>query len=121
MFNGCFPYIPLIGLQSGKDPQHISVHRRNTDLISYRGDRAGSVAPDPGETPQSVRIIGQVFIPGLIGPAIGAFVLRNAAEITNSDGTVSFLPDANIFLAALIVLPVLAVLLRLLERKPGGR
>ncbi len=70
---------------------------------------------------QGVRIIGQVFIPGLIGPAIGAFVLRNAAEITNSDGTVSFLPDANIFLAALIVLPVLAVLLRLLERKPGGR
>ena len=70
---------------------------------------------------QGVRIIGQVFIPGLIGPAIGAFVLRNAAEITNSDGTVSFLPDANIFLAALIVLPVLAVLLRLLKGKPAVR
>ena len=70
---------------------------------------------------QGVRIIGQVFIPGLIGPAIGAFVLRNAAEITNSDGTVSFLPDASIFLAALIVLPVLAVLLRLQNGKQALR
>ena len=56
---------------------------------------------------QGVRIIGQVFIPGLIGPAIGAYILRNAAEIVNSDGTVSFLPDANIFLAALVVLILL--------------
>ena len=63
-----------------------------------------------------MRIIGQVFIPGLIGPAIGAFVLRNAAEITNSDGTVSFLPDANIFLAALIVLLVLGGVLLLFKR-----
>ena len=65
---------------------------------------------------QGVRIIGQVFIPGLIGPAIGAFVLRNAAEITNSDGTVSFLPDANIFLAALIALLVLGGILCLFRR-----
>ena len=56
---------------------------------------------------QGVRIIGQVFIPGIIGPAVGAYVLRNAEEIVNSDGTVSFLPNANIFLAALIVLLIL--------------
>ena len=66
---------------------------------------------------QGVRIIGQVFIPGLIGPAIGAFVLRNAAEITNSDGTVSFLPDANIFLAALLALIVLGLVLSLRMKK----
>ena len=60
---------------------------------------------------QGVRIIGQVFIPGLIGPAIGAFVLRNAAEIVNSDGTVSFLPDANIFMAALLILVLLCGIL----------
>ena len=60
---------------------------------------------------QGVRIIGQVFIPGLIGPAIGAFVLRNAEEITNSDGTVSFLPNAGIFLAALIVILFLGLIL----------
>jgi len=57
---------------------------------------------------QGVRIIGQVFIPGLIGPAIGAAVLKNAETIVNSDGTESFLPNANIWLAALIVLAVLA-------------
>lgn len=60
---------------------------------------------------QGVRIIGQVFIPGLIGPAIGSFVLRNAEEIINSDGTASFLPNAGIFLAALIVILVLGLIL----------
>lgn len=57
---------------------------------------------------QGVRIIGQVFVPGLIGPAIGAFALRNAEQIVNSDGTTSFLPNHNIFLAA--VIPVLILL-----------
>ncbi|MBR3227417.1 MAG: hypothetical protein IKF68_02610, partial [Erysipelotrichaceae bacterium] len=52
-----------------------------------------------------------VFIPGLIGPYIGSTVLRNAEVIVNSDGTTSFLPDANIFLAALAVIVVLAVVL----------
>ena len=56
---------------------------------------------------QGVRIIGQVFVPGLIGPAIGAYVLRDAQLITNSDGTTSFLPDAGIWSASLIVILVL--------------
>jgi len=51
---------------------------------------------------QGQRIIGQVLVPGIIGPAIGAAVLANAEKILNSDGTESFLPNANIFLAALI-------------------
>ena len=59
---------------------------------------------------QGVRIIGQVFIPGLIGPAIGAAVLKNAETIVNADGTESFLPNANIWLAALVVAALLAVL-----------
>ena len=66
---------------------------------------------DQGQGIVLFQLIGQVFIPGLIGPAIGAFVLRNAAEIVNSDGTVSFLPDANIFLAALVVLVLLFAVL----------
>jgi MFS family permease len=49
---------------------------------------------------QGQRIIGQVLIPGMIGPAIGAAVLQNAETVLNSDGTTSFLPNANIFLAA---------------------
>ena len=60
---------------------------------------------------QGVRIIGQVFIPGLIGPAVGAWVLRDAAMIVNSDGTESFLPDRGIWTAALAVVVILAVVL----------
>jgi len=52
---------------------------------------------------QGLRIVGQVLIPGIIGPWIGAFVLRNAKTITNDDGTSSFIPNQNIFLAAFVV------------------
>jgi MFS family permease len=52
---------------------------------------------------QGLRIVGQVLIPGIIGPWIGAFVLKNAKTIINDDGTSSFIPNRNIFLAALIV------------------
>ena len=51
---------------------------------------------------QGLRICSQVLIPGMIGPAIGAKVLANAETIVNSDGTESFLPNCNIFLAALV-------------------
>ena len=51
---------------------------------------------------QGIRIIGQVLVPGIIGPAIGAFVLRNAEQILNNDGTYSFLPNANIWVAAIV-------------------
>lgn len=51
---------------------------------------------------QGQRIIAQVLIPGIIGPAIGAAVLKNAETIVNSDGTTTFLPNENIFLAAFI-------------------
>ena len=60
---------------------------------------------------QGLRIVGQVLIPGVIGPAIGAAILQNADTVTNSDGTTSFVPDANIFLGALIALAVTAVAL----------
>ena len=53
---------------------------------------------------QGLRIVGQVLIPGVVGPAIGAAVLKNADTVTNPDGTVSFIPNENIFLAALIAL-----------------
>lgn len=60
---------------------------------------------------QGLRIFAQVLIPGLIGPTIGAFVLRNADKVTNNDGTQSFIPNENIFLAAAIVCIVLILLL----------
>ena len=55
---------------------------------------------------QGLRIVGQVLIPGVIGPAIGAAILQNADTVVNSDGTTSFIPNANIFLGALIALIV---------------
>ena len=51
---------------------------------------------------QGLRIVGQVLVPGVIGPAIGAAVLKNAQTILNDDGTTSFIPNRNIFLAAFI-------------------
>ena len=65
---------------------------------------------------QGVRIIGQVLIPGIIGPAIGAWVLRDADMILNNDGTYSFLPNENIFLAAFLVAAALCIVLALTFR-----
>ena len=63
---------------------------------------------------QGIRIIGQVLIPGIIGPAIGAFVLRDAEQILNSDGTYSFLPNANIWVAAIVTGLVLCIGLKMI-------
>ena len=60
---------------------------------------------------QGLRIVGQVLIPGVVGPAIGAWVLRNADTVTNTDGTTSFVPNANIFLGALIALMTVLIVL----------
>ncbi len=63
---------------------------------------------------QGLRIVAQVLIPGVVGPSIGAMVLKNADKVINNDGTESFIPNQNIFLAALIVAVVLAVLLAII-------
>lgn len=63
---------------------------------------------------QGLRIAGQVLIPGIVGPAIGAWVLRNAETVIGDDGTESFIPNQNIFLAALIAAVVLGLFLALL-------
>ena len=66
---------------------------------------------------QGQRIVGQVLIPGIIGPAIGAAVLQNAETIVNSDGTTSFVPNENIFLAAFLAACVIFIALLPLFRK----
>ncbi len=63
---------------------------------------------------QGLRIAGQVLIPGIVGPAIGAWVLRNAETVVGDDGTESFIPNQNIFLAALVAAVVLGLFLALL-------
>ena len=66
---------------------------------------------------QGLRIVGQVLIPGVAGPAIGAAVLKNAETILNDDGTTSFVPNENIFLLALVVIQVIWPVLVPLFRK----
>ena len=70
---------------------------------------------------QGLRIFSQVLIPGVVGPAIGAAVLKNAETILNDDGTTSFIPNANIFLAAfgagILIWVVLAFVFRLIKKE----
>lgn len=70
---------------------------------------------------QGVRILGQVFIPGLIGPAIGASVLKDAQLIYNDDGTTSFLPNENIWIAALFILVLLIAMIWIKNKKDDAK
>ena len=70
---------------------------------------------------QGVRILGQVFIPGLIGPAIGASVLKDAQLIYNDDGTTSFLPNENIWIAALFILILLIAMIWIKNKKDDAK
>ena len=65
---------------------------------------------------QGVRIFSQVLVPGVVGPYIGKTVLRSAETILNSDGTTSFVPNANIFLAALVPAAIVVLLTLYRER-----
>ena len=57
---------------------------------------------------QGLRIVGQVLLPGVIGPIIGAAILSTAKkELIN--GTMTFIPNEYIFLGALVVALALAV------------
>ena len=74
---------------------------------------------------QGQRIVGQVLIPGIIGPAIGAAVLKNAEMIIGDDGTASFVPNENIFLAAFIaavfIWAVLIPLFAMIKKKETAK
>ncbi len=61
---------------------------------------------------QGIRICTQVLLPGIIGPYIGKAVLAGADTVVGGDGTESFIPSANIFLAAAV--PALLLLLAIL-------
>lgn len=69
---------------------------------------------------QGLRIVAQVLVPGIIGPAIGVYVLRDADKIVNNDGTESFVPNVSIFFAAAVVaVLVFVALVPILKRKKG--
>ncbi len=67
---------------------------------------------------QGVRIFSQVLIPGVIGPYIGEKVLSNAKTLVNSDGTTSFVPNQNIFLAAAIAIILILPFYLIKNKKP---
>ncbi len=70
---------------------------------------------------QGLRIVGQVLIPGLIGPFIGKTVLKNAETVIGDDGTASFIPNQSIFIAALIaaviIIPLLIPVHKLMKKE----
>ena len=66
---------------------------------------------------QGVRIFSQVLVPGVVGPFIGKTVLANAEKIINNDGTESFVPNENIFIAALTAIVLLVLFLCLIRKK----
>ena len=70
---------------------------------------------------QGVRIFSQVLVPGVIGPYIGVLVLSGAEKIVNNDGTESFVPNQNIFLAALAAIVLLTVYLLLTQKKANKK
>ncbi len=65
---------------------------------------------------QGVRIFSQVLVPGVVGPYIGVLVLSGAEKIVNNDGTESFVPNQNIFLAALAAVVLVTVYLILSKK-----
>ena len=66
---------------------------------------------------QGVRIFSQVLVPGVVGPFIGKAVLANAETLVNSDGTTSFVPNENIFLAALVPAAIVLIACLTLRKK----
>jgi MFS family permease len=70
---------------------------------------------------QGLRIVGQVLIPGMIGPFIGQKVLEGAEKVIGGDGTESFIPNVNIFvaalLAAILILPLLIPIINLMKKE----
>lgn len=66
---------------------------------------------------QGVRIFSQVLVPGVVGPYIGKAVLANAETIVNNDGTTSFVPNENIFLAALVPAAIVLIACLAIRKK----
>ena len=60
-------------------------------------------------------------VPGVIGPKIGAWILRDADKVLNGDGTYSFIPNQNIFLGALVAafaaMALMLVCTKLMKKK----
>ena len=66
---------------------------------------------------QGIRILFQVLLPMVTGPYIGVAVIKNTGMTYEDLGTVKQVPTAEIFLAAAVVLLVIAIPVALLKRR----
>ncbi len=94
-------------------------------MTGYLAGAAAFGAKVRAETPagkagalQGVRIFTQVLLPGVIGPYIGKAILAGADTVVGGDGTESFIPSADIFLAAAVPALLLLILLLILAENP---
>lgn len=85
-----------------------------TGMACFGAKIRDNIPEDKAGLFQGIRIVGQVLIPGIVGPTIGATVLYNAKTIINSDGTTSFIPDRRIFLASFLIACILLIILYLI-------
>jgi MFS family permease len=72
-------------------------------------DRVGMV--------QGLRMIAMVLVPMVIGPFIGAAVIRNADEYYEDLGRLKQVPTPGIFVAAALVILLIAIPIRALRRR----
>lgn len=68
---------------------------------------------------QGIRILFQVLLPMVTGPYIGVAVIGNTGVTYEELGSVKQVPTAQIFLAAAVVLLLLAIPIHLLRRREG--
>ena len=66
---------------------------------------------------QGIRMIFQVLLPMIIGPFLGAAVIKNSAETYIDLGVTKQVPTPSIFLAAAVVLVFLIIPVMLLKRR----
>jgi len=70
---------------------------------------------------QGIRILFQVLLPMVTGPYIGAAVIRHGGETYEDLGVVKEVPTPEVFIAAALVLLLIAIPLALLRRKEPSK
>ena len=70
---------------------------------------------------QGIRILFQVLLPMVTGPYIGAAVIQHGGETYEELGVVKEVPTPEIFIAAALVLMLIAIPLALLRRKEPSK
>ena len=95
-------------LSSQRSDKGLWIYRSETNGFDSRKAILDNIPENKAGMFQGLRIVGQVLIPGVIGPIFGAMILSGAKEEL-INGTLTFIPNEYIFLGALVVALVLAL------------